>query len=400
MSGPCTPLRSRAWQVLAAAAVLPPMAVSWTAEWIAQCPAAADRVTPRRSGHAAFVHGTTPYVFGGYAEEEDEEESKDSNGSTPLRRYVVNDLWRWSDDDDGGGAGPHHRRWTPVATTGDRPGPRLVSAAAVAGDTAYLLGGWDPETAGTGGIMLDTVHALNLLTRTWTRLPVRLPDGPTSRHVAVALPPGRGSRSNSRQRLLVHTHRCVDCVLLFDTVTQSFTKQNTTGVGPSPRGLHAAVVVNDTTVCLFGGAAQDQTMSNEAFLLDTVTWRWTKVAPSSSADAAGPCPRAGPCLVAADEQTVVAYGGARATAAGLVPCADLWALALDTGTWTELIPTTKAGAVPPPRNAATLTPVRNRDADGGGGGNSPGGKSFVLTGGWAPFSQTWDDCFVLRLCPE
>lgn len=368
--------------IAAVAILLPTAAVSLTAEWTKLIPA--QRVAPRRSGHTAFVHDKIPYVFGGYVEED----SKD--GGMP-NRYVVNDLWKWSENE-----------WSPIATTGDTPGPRLVTATAVGNDgKAYMFGGWDPETAGTGGVILDSVHELDIAAASWKKLDeVTMPDGPTSRHVAVAIAGGT--------RILLHTHRCVDYVLLFDPANGKFTKQPTTGPCPSPRGLHAATVVGATTILLFGGAAQDQSMSNETFLLDTVTWTWTKL------NAIGDCPtpRAGPCLVTATATTTVndasanncavvalLFGGAEvAPTGGLNPRADVWALSLpldddattatttSTAQWTLLVADNDG---PPPRNAATLTPV-----------DSDSGRAFLLTGGWAPFRQTWDDCYILRIRDE
>jgi Galactose oxidase, central domain len=252
---------------------------------------------------------------------------------------------------------------------------------------AYMFGGWDPENAGTGGVILDTVHELDIASATWTELACRMPDGPTSRHVAVALPRQHGNDDDATNRILLHTHRCLNYVWLFDPATQTFARQATTGPCPSARGLHAAVLINDETICLFGGAAQDQAMSNETFLLDLTTWTWTKL--FATADH-GPTPRAGASLVRWDSDCVLLFGGAEATATGLKPRADVWALSLlqEPIQWNLLIHDDESGndtttIVPPPRNAATLTPI--------------GPNELLLTGGWAPFRETWDDCYVLHV---
>lgn len=349
---------------------------SLTAEWIQLKPS--QRVAPRRSGHAAFVVDKCPYVFGGYVEED----AKDAD-SMPTR-YVVNDLWKWNCNNQ-------KDEWMPLDATGDIPGPRLVTAMATIQDKAYMFGGWDPEFDGTGGVILDTVHELVLnlsnagAAASWKKLDITMPDGPTSRHVAVAI--------HSTGIILIHTFRCDNFVLLFDPVTGEFRKQPTTGSCPSSRGLHAATMVNATTVCIFGGAAKDQNMSNESFLLDTDTWKWTKLSPS------GDCPsaRAGPCLCSVNVNSesnnsnnsnncVILFGGAEVSETGLKPRGDVWALSLDKQEWTLLMDD-KDG--PPPRNAATLTEIDLNDQSGGTG--------FLLTGGWAPFQQTWDDCYVLRI---
>jgi hypothetical protein len=359
-------LRAR---LLAAAVMLLtlPCSTSLTAEWTQFKPS--QRVAPRRSGHAAFVVDKIPHVFGGYIEED----AKDAD-SMPTR-YVVNDLWKWNND---------NKQWMPLVATGDIPGPRLVTAMATIQDKAYMFGGWDPEFDGIGGVILDTVHELNLNngdSTSWKKLDVTMPGGPTSRHVAVALP--------STGTILIHTFRCDDFVLLFDPVTGEFRQQPTTGPCPSSLGLHAATMVNATTVCIFGGAAKDQSMSNESFLLDTVNWKWTKLSPSGDC----PSPRAGPCLCSVNSDgnnCVVLFGGAEVSETGLKPRGDVWALSLDTQEWTLLLDD-KDG--PPPRNAATLTEIELST-------DQSGGTGFLLTGGWAPFRQTWDDCYMLRIHDE
>jgi hypothetical protein len=340
---------------------------SLTAEWTQLKPS--QRVAPRRSGHAAFVVDKIPHIFGGYVEKD----AKDAD-SMPTR-YVVNDLWKWNNNNN---------EWMPLDATGDIPGPRLVTAMAAIQDKVYMFGGWDPEFAGTGGVILDTVHELDLSNAnggaSWKKLATTMPGGPTSRHVAVTIP--------STGTILIHTFRCDNFVLLFDPVTGAFRQQPTKGPCPSSRGLHAATVVNATTVCIFGGAGQDQSMSNESFLLDTDTYKWTKLMPSGDC----PSPRAGPCLCSVNDSNgnncVLLFGGAEVSETGLNPRADVWSLSLDKQEWTLLMDD-KDG--PPPRNAATLTEIDLTDQSGQG---------FILTGGWAPFRQTWDDCYMLRIHDE
>ena len=83
------------------------------------------------------------------------------------------------------------------------------------GGELLLFGGWDPETAGTGGQILDDVWALDLATRTWTEC-APMPRGPSSRHVAV----------NVNGRVVVHTFRCLDSVLVWGTETRAACKSS------------------------------------------------------------------------------------------------------------------------------------------------------------------------------
>ncbi len=428
------------------------------AEWISLD--GLSRIQPRRSGHVALVsnddesnnnNNNKLLIFGGYVEEDEAFAAVGSDGSsvaastTTKKRYVQQDLWQWqsppassssllgnqhaaptntspssslarSDPTDAGG-------WIQVQRqTGDIPGPRLVSAGAIVGNrnnkkkkSAFLFGGWDPQTQGTGGVILDDVHQLDLETMRWKRHSVSLPDGPTSRHVAVALADDR--------HILLHTHRCVGYVWIFDTESGTFTKQPTQGPHPSSRGLHAATRVNDHQVVLFGGAAQDGTMSNEIFLLDTTSWQWSLLTPSSGKSS--PSPRAGPCLCTYSPNCVLLFGGAETSPkAGLVPRGDLWAFHVDQRKWQLLMndddrdgsspkrgilqvfggsgSSSNNGIRPPPRNAATLSPIFLDETTTTATTTTTESKeqrvkTFVLTGGWAPFRETWDDCYILRI---
>jgi N-acetylneuraminic acid mutarotase len=320
------------------------LAVSLQAEWIQIT--SKQRVAPRRSGQAAFSLGNNHYIFGGYVEED---------GDPMPKRRVTNDLWQWNEEG-----------WNPVQHKGDIPRACLLSAAAAANDKAYLFGGWDPGTAGTGGDILEDVYEFDLATKEWTAIG-KLPDGPTSRHVAIALD----------DRIVIHTHRCIDYVWIFNCNTKSFTKQATTGTKPSSRGLHAATRVADDTIVFFGGAAQNQIMSNEVFLLDTNKWDWSL---SDTGDQESPCPRAGACLCTMNSNSVLVFGGAEATVAGLIPKGEVWHLCLKEKKWTMVL---SDQDLPPARNAATMTRIASDE--------------FLLTGGWHPFRQTFDDCFVLKI---
>jgi len=349
---------------------------SLTAEWLELQPA--TKISPRRSGHASFGTLDRHYVFGGYVETED------SSNTNTIRRYVTNDLWRWQKNN-----------WHQVISQGNLPPACLVAASALVEDSnndnnakAYLFGGWDPGTEGTGGNILDTVHELDLNTYCWRRLNVSMPDGPTSRHVAVSL-----KNSNT---ILIHNHRCIGNVWLFDPTTEIFRRQPTTGPTPSSRGLHAATRLEDDSILIFGGASKDGGMSNEAFRLDTHSWAWEQVGLKSTTR---PSPRAAPCLTVYDQHCVILFGGAEAsTEKGLKPKGDVWALHLDSDQWELLLddddlPISNSKTPrPPPRNAASMAPIIIDT-----GHNPTTGKEFLLSGGWHPFLKTWDDCFVLRI---
>lgn len=364
-------------------------AFSIDAKWTDLSHQEVNIVTPPRSGHVAFAPLDEPYsprIFGGYIEEKD--------GSTgEITRYAGNDMWRWGGVDRG---------WSKVdyADENVMPQPRLAAAMCLVNDRPVLFGGWDPQTPGTGGVVLDTLEEFDTKSTAWKAnvIDARIPDGPTSRHVAVNLPDGTA---------IIHNHRCTDHVMIYSD--SGFHKQSTTGPAPSSRGLHAATVAGNKAV-IFGGAEQSGTMDNEVFMLDTRTWEWRQIQIENSKCI--PCPRAAPCFVTAADNCVLLFGGAEATSTGLNPRGDLWALHFDpdegVGRW-ELLVDDKGGGgsvlegCPPPRNAATLSEIEpsptSTTAEAWDVPAEDGEirKSFVLQGGWHPFVRTYNDCFILSV---
>jgi N-acetylneuraminic acid mutarotase len=323
-------------------------------------------------------------LFGGYA-----------NNTDTGKLAVVNDLWHFED-----GA------WKQIETQGPNPGPRLCSAAAMAPNNRELLlfGGWDPQTEGTGGIILDDVWALDLASRRWSKLEAPMPGGPTSRHVAVSVP-GVG--------IVAHTHRCGATVLRWDDKRRAFVQQPCTGSPPSSRGLHCAAAVGSDFI-VFGGAAKDGTMAQDSFALDTNTWTWRELAPledgatqdsctndEHSKQASRPSARAGSAACAVGGMFIVAGGAERAAeghTAGLVPRGDVWQLDIAAASkrsnfhnndgpgsskaWT-LVADENTPNAPAPRNAHTLTHL---------------GEGRVLChGGWHPFVHTFRDSALLSV---
>ncbi|KAL3791799.1 hypothetical protein HJC23_002430 [Cyclotella cryptica] len=393
------------------------------------------KIEPPRSGAVTFStrDETKLFTFGGYAEEE-------SSIGTPPDRYVVNDLWTFHPYKESS-ASPWG--WTKIDQH-DRsyvPGPRLATAIAVlpcqSQPSAVLLGGWDPQEPGTGGIILDDVSVLDLDALQWSQprlvepadKVMTIPDGPTSRHVAVPVCFKKSAGQEAEEAILLHNHRCEDHVFLLslsanentneknDKFRGQWKRQTTNGDAPSSRGLHCAIQLNDPksnlskSVVLFGGAAKDGTMSNEAFVLDLSSWKWSKL------DCSGdkPSPRAGACLCELDENTVILFGGAERGDQGLVGLNDVWSLniniATGTGVWTCLIENESVdgekldASRPPGRNAATLTRMNAQSLLPKDllCRNSSEGKNdayFLLQGGWNPFRKTFDDVFVLRVASK
>lgn len=372
---------------------------SYSAEWINLSSGAFPPpgiIEPPRSGAQTISCGGKILTFAGYAEEVVDD---------AVERDVVNDLWEFV---------PYQKDkatwgWKQVIAAGEdnSPGPRLAFAMAAmpSASNAFVIGGWDPMVPGTGGKILDDVSMLDVQTMQWSQpkstddsLSTTVPGGPTSRHVAVAL---------SDDIICLHNHRCEDHVLLLHTKNNDQNKvkwdhQKTSGEAPSSRGLHCATTIGTSktkNMVIFGGAAQDGRMSNEAFVLDSTTWKWTKIN-CDGEDA--PAPRAGACLCALDDNSVLLFGGAMPSEGGLVGLNDVWVLHVDSGRWECLLQhqtvdnDLSSSAFPPGRNAATLTEIDAKDMlpDASTFGDS---RCYLLQGGWAPFRKTFNDVYVLRI---
>ncbi len=346
---------------------------AWSAEWIAL----PSSLQPPRSGHVAFTLDNSIYIFGGYAEEDSEGE---------VKRYSTNDLWKW--EGEGWKCVQAPDLWTNDNSMNPHqiPQQRLAAAAASLPGTAFVLGGWDSQQPGTGGVILNDIaclqnHKDNVQ---WSSdADVNL-GAPTSRLIAVSI---------SESTILVHNHRCTDSVILVTKgkdlmdIQYTCTTQPTTGIPPSPRGLHAATYLPNQVV-IFGGAAQSGEMSNQVYTLDTQTWEWKEL----KINGPQPSPRASPCFCSLDDSTCILFGGADRSleeqGVFLHGCDDLWLLHVHQARWEQLTPT--SNVIPPGRNAATLTPIPNRQG-------KDGSVAFLLTGGWYPFRSTHSQIFLLQL---
>ncbi|KAL9191393.1 hypothetical protein ACHAXT_001099 [Thalassiosira profunda] len=390
---------------------------SHSAEWIdLLSPASYSSATflpgtidPPRSGAVSFSSpdDTKLFTHAGYAELEA------APGEMP-ERFVVNDMWQFlphSSDDATWG-------WTKVLQSGGIPGPRLATALAVLPDgdgdasKAVLLGGWDPQTPGTGGVILDDVSMLDLGSLEWSKCESTVPGGPTSRHVAVPLL--LSGEGGARNVICLHNHRCEDHVLLLSATDGGvkWKNQPVTGDVPSSRGLHCAAQLNiidgkSKGIVIFGGAAKDGNMSNEAYVLNANAWKWTKLDCGNEDDV--PSPRAGACLCPLDENTVVLFGGATPGEGGLIGLNDVWLLHVDAskgkGRWECLSRSSSSGVTvqPPGRNAATLSPIdatKLLPDDLIWKGDEGESSYYLLQGGWYPFRKTYSDAFLLRISPN
>merc|ERR1719263_2262266 len=130
------------------------------------------------------------------------------------------------------------------------------------------------------------------------------------------------------------------------------------GRRPDSVGLHAAVAVDGDLVC-FGGGNKQGEFSDEAYLLDTAEWGWTRI---DVGDGPRPAPLGGMCAapLGAMGSGLVLFGGAEMRGdydggKGLFARAETWALHLagGKGEWNRLLQEDESS--PHARVAGSLT---------------------------------------------
>lgn len=278
-------------------------------------------------------------------------------------RTATNDLWTYKDHE-----------WNLQNAMAAGPGPRMYMGVELLGDKVFVVGGWDPEAKGSGGTFKDEVWSLDPAKLEWTECD-KLPCGPISRHTAVAV----------GDSIIIHTFKPGEegvVVLQHDGTSKV---QATTGDAPAGMSMCSAAALNDHQMILFGGSTKTQQMSNDVFVLDTKTWKWTKLQPKGKHL---PSPRASSCMARVDDSSVLVFGGASlkpegyAGGAGLMGSNDTYMLKVkgNTAEWNLL--------EDEPRPEGRLACTLNHLPD----------KRLLLTGGWDPTSaETFDDGCIFEL---
>ncbi|GFR50800.1 hypothetical protein Agub_g13065, partial [Astrephomene gubernaculifera] len=192
-----------------------------------------SRPSLARSGACAAAlpawHPHDAIMLGGYTEEWPQQPQAQP---TP-RRAPCMEAWTFTAADGGRWHHVKFEEGSPV------PQPRLTSQAVVVGDELWLVAGWNPAAAAAGGgggvgsdpgsveaqPFLNDVWALDLRSYSWRRLDVSGEDMPRiSRFAMAPMPDGR---------LLLHTHRCSEHIMILDpaTATATATVKDATGFG-------------------------------------------------------------------------------------------------------------------------------------------------------------------------
>jgi hypothetical protein len=371
---------------------------------------------PTVSGHVAAASSSTTLPSGGHL--------LLFGGLTgPAGSPVTNDLYEYVVDDGVMVGGSWVQVMPPRVTRGPEddatattpeeegysslwPRKRMYSAGAILGDNAfYLFGGWDPGAPGSGGTFLNDVWRFDLSTSrcSWKKLH-DLPYA-VSRHGACAIN-DEMIVSHTYQGVLVFRKRPTPAGGDDGTSNKSdcmtMTVQETTG-DDRPDGLSmcAQVALGNRYAFIFGGSTRTQQLSDASYLLDTVTWKWTrlKTVPDEN-DNAGTAPlapsaRASPCGSAvrgSRDHQVIVFGGASlggegyAGGQGLVPLNDTWlaTVNVEAGTlaWQRIAATTDTGRCPEARLAATLNCIPGKP------------RTLLLQGGYdstakRTFRESW-----------
>mmetsp|Transcript_22538 Transcript_22538/g.33298 ORF Transcript_22538/g.33298 Transcript_22538/m.33298 type:complete len:331 (-) Transcript_22538:164-1156(-) len=263
------------------------------------------------------------------------------------------------------------KQWSLVESS-QKPRVRMYAASAVLDRKFYIFGGWDPMSPGSGGEFLDDIWEFDWTKKAWKCLDTKLPY-PVSRHTACAI--------SNEHSIIIHTYK-EDILLFKDNV---IAQQETKGEDqPTGYSMCAVAPLSRTKMVLFGGSTKTQQMSQDAYVLDTETWTWTKLV---SDDGEAPSKMSSCCAAPMGDNQMLLFGGAGIKATGYeggmgLVCEDeTWLLTVVDGTkaqWTKTdCPTKPAGRV-----AASLSPI---------------GSSFLLQGGYDPISKcTFEEPWILK----
>jgi len=207
-----------------------------TRSWQFDLDISGDGPSPR-DAHAAVIHGECMYVFGGY----------DS------KRYL-NDFHRF-----------HFNTctWSSVAFGGGAPSPRGGHTAVVHGQQTLVFGGCD------GWNYFNDLFKFGFDTEQW--LPVRV----TGTAPGARSAPATVIHESQATMYIFGGYdggRSLNDLFRFNLSTSEWAQVRFTGVPPSPRGGHTAVVHGDTMYAFGGKSGRSPFNDLHSFSFETLKW--------------------------------------------------------------------------------------------------------------------------------
>uniref|UniRef100_UPI003AAF859A uncharacterized protein n=1 Tax=Centroberyx gerrardi TaxID=166262 RepID=UPI003AAF859A len=231
-----------------------------------------------RHGHALAVAGNIAFLFGGASNTSQEDED-------PI---YLNDFYMLT-------VSPDDVVWEGLPQNGDVPPARAGHTLCVVKGKLYLFGGAsDPKP----GECLPGVYCFDIVSLTWDCLATGGVALRTLRHSSVAV----GDNIYVYGGILEGIP--TDNLMVFNTVSLTWTPVKTTGALPSARFNHTFALVGDQ-VFMFGGCAEDGEYYKDTHVLDTENLVWQKWEVKGES----PPTSSGQTLTAHHDKDIYLFGG-------------------------------------------------------------------------------------------
>ncbi|KAK7269350.1 hypothetical protein RIF29_22075 [Crotalaria pallida] len=269
---------------------------------------------------------------------------------------------------EGFGSATVYDQWIAPPISGQRPKARYEHGAAVVVDKLYIHGG------NHNGRYLNDLHVLDLRSSTWSKIEAKagVESSIDSSSSATITPCAGHSLIPWENKLLSiggHTKDPSESleVKMFDLQTTTWSTLKTYGKPPVSRGGQS-VTLAGTTLVIFGGQDAKRTLLNDLHILDLETLTWDEI----DADGTPPSPRSDhAAAVLAERYLHIFGGGSHSTCYN-----DLHVLDLETMEWSQ---PAQLGEIPTPRAGhAGVTVGENWFIVGGGDNKSGVSETVVL----------------------
>lgn len=233
----------------------------------------------QRYGHTAVAVGDCAYIWGG---------RNDKDGACNILYCFDSNALAWS--------------CPPV--NGCKPGARDGHSACVINNKMYIFGGYEEEI----DRFSNQVQALDFASFTWCNIITKgVPAIWRDFHSATAI--GNimyvfGGRSDVSGEMFSNREIYCNKIQMFDTVTNTWTQPNTSGVAPIGRRSHSAFVYKGFLYVFGGFNGSHHLHFRDIFRFDPVHNHWTMVKVKGK----GPCPRRRQCCCVIGSR-VFLFGG-------------------------------------------------------------------------------------------